>query len=1403
MRTDKKPSQKTDKKAPSRAHSRGVIGYGKKSVLLEEAITHMNAGKYGRSSAALKELLSLDPQNTEARRLFATLHLRLGSLVTARQAFEALANEAIERQDLWLAESLLREYLAAGPRCVPFLELLAYVYDEKGDAMAAVAELGKAIDILIEDPDSDNPKKPSQLYTKVRALAPASPVALKFASLFDIQTGELLAPHPPAPAEVAPVEADASLHLQSETLSISEESQAISDVMPWEQFDGAPPNEEALPPISSSPIIESLDALDVVIDPRMAGLVTQELEIPLSESTGPIQEDNRLDQEMGPSILTVPSLSMNGHRDDEAKDPIVEASPSVEERLSPSPPENYTGDGARVAVSSVGSPGLSSPMPWEQVENATIKIEETIPPPAPLAQSEAAPLSGGETVFASPVIAQPEPVSEQLPSPTPVLDMTEARESIFAAEPSTIPTILQEPEVSPRSAADSSPTAPSTDPLALSEKASVLGGESIFIPPVIAQPEPVSEQLPSPTPVLDMTEARESIFAAEPSTIPTILQEPEVSPRPAADPSPTTPFSWNTIFDGAWKFAEETLSPNSPTALSKSDTTSQDTKDIELVQPEPVTDSVFSAPSSPSTPEPLVSFSDPELLPDTHPSILSEVSGSITEIPAIRASDLPSSTAAVLSEAPLKLEEPPTLSSDAPSSFKMDVPGPPLSELAEPAREPESFSFSYFTQPQPVAPFPEASAPEPPHSVVIPEAPPAPEPVSAKPPEMPVPLFTVVSAPPPSVTPSAAPSMETASPWSTGEVEVQSHRPSEKKRNWDKEKGDVPLDSAVSLPVIEASAASAIELSRSGGWVSVPSEAAPPVEAVAPIPEIVVPPEDTRPEWVRASESITFVSTPPPFTETREDPGVEPAHSKPELAVSVAASAVDVLFDSTGENRQVLTQDRLASPRPRPRVSRKMVRVRNGISSFIGSCFSTTRSMVLLCVGLVFSCVILTAIGIGAVGLAWIMMEAPPSSTYQNLTASPPQALTDSTKNGYFLLLGFDVPGGQNPIQAGYERDAEEIDLQAAHSCMLGDEVEGATTGTPAHVTHKWFASADPMAQLKPQAASIRLWAAQESLALKRYQQWLSMPFEDVGYGKILSPNCAHILLAHRLYLAEGFGQDINAGLGRLENDMASWRTVLGQSKTLMVKMLAVTAVQDDAAIASGLLTRQDLDETVINRLGKIVSPLDQVELSLRWPMQSHLLWGTNAAMKSLKNDKADERPLYVAVAAAMPLPVQRRSNDYADYYEASSKAVAEGRYTNLPKSSSFMRTSAVSVVDYVANPIEHIIGIEPLPSWDPYVGRTVETDARLRLATLQVWIRRGAQDGDVITRLAKASQTLYDPFTGLPMLVDQRKGVLYSVGQDGKDQEGDSQRDVAVVIPKSQSIGLESSRSVSSPRSK
>ncbi|HLA61224.1 MAG TPA: tetratricopeptide repeat protein, partial [Nitrospiraceae bacterium] len=972
MRTDKKTPQKADKKTPSRVHKRGVVGYSKKSALLEEAITHMNTGKYGRSSAALKELLSLDPHNTEARRLFATLHLRLGSLVTARQAFESLANEAIGRQDFWLAESLLREYLAAGPRCVPFLELLAQVYEEKGDAVAAVAELGKAIDILIENPDSENTRKPSQLYAKVRELAPASAVACQFASLFDIQTGDLLVAQPQAPAASTSLEVDAS-QPQDEILATTEESH-VSDVMPWEQFDGASPSHETPtpPPTSSNPVIESLDVSAALIDPAPVGLAPQELEVPPSESTGPIQESNQLDDETLPSNLAKPPFPSSGHCDDEAGDPIVERSLFVDEGLAPSSVEDRTVDVGIASASSVGSPGLSSPMPWEQIESSTISIEEATPSTAPLAPSEGAPLLDRESVLAPSASTQPELVSDQMPSSAPVRDLTEPSESIFATEPSTIPSVLPEPEVS----------------------------------------------IPSPV-----------------------------------DSSSTVPFSWNTIFDGAWKFAAGTLSSSSPAAPSKPGTSLQDARELGSVQPESVPEPEPSAPSITSTPEPPVSFSDPEALPAAHPSILSEASGSIAETDAIRESDFPQPTAALPSEEPSRPEELPTFSSDAPRSLNADFPVPPLSKPVVPAREPELVSFSSFMEPQSVAPFPEASVPDPSHSGGDSEAPLALEPVSTEHHEKPTTLFQAAAAPPLFAAPIDAPSassasMDTLSRWNTGEVEVQPHRPSEKKRNWDREKGEAPVVPHAPLPLVEKSPEAVVELSRSGGWESAPSEAvAPVVEAVAPVVEQVVVQEDTRPEWVQASDSITFVNHPPSSPGARQDSGIESTHSKPEAAPSVAASAVDVLFNSTGEISQVRTQDRLASPRPRPRFAARVARVRIGISSFIGSCFSTTRSIALLCLGLAFSCVALVAVGIGAVGLAWMVMETPPSQVYHDLTASPPQALTDSRKNGYFLLLGFDASAEQDPLQAGYERKVEGSDLETARACMVGDEGKGATTG--------------------------------------------------------------------------------------------------------------------------------------------------------------------------------------------------------------------------------------------------------------------------------------------------------------------------------------------------------------------
>ena len=78
-----------------------------------------------------------------------------------------------------------------------------------------------------------------------------------------------------------------------------------------------------------------------LIDPTPVGLAVQELGVLPSESTGPIQEANRLDQELLPSISAEPSLPSSGYRDDGMGDPIVERSSYVDEGLTPSSSEEH------------------------------------------------------------------------------------------------------------------------------------------------------------------------------------------------------------------------------------------------------------------------------------------------------------------------------------------------------------------------------------------------------------------------------------------------------------------------------------------------------------------------------------------------------------------------------------------------------------------------------------------------------------------------------------------------------------------------------------------------------------------------------------------------------------------------------------------------------------------------------------------------------------------------------------------------------------------------------------------------------------------------------------------------------------------------------------------------------
>lgn len=1281
MRTDKRFS----KKAPPRAPKRGIVGFSKKTALLEEAVTQMNAGKYGRSSSVLKELLALDPQNLEARRLFATLHLRLGSLMTAQTAFESLAMEALQRQDYWLAESLLREYLAAGPRCVPFLELLGHVYEEKGDPMAAVAEYGKAIEVLVEDPDPDRPQRAAELYAKIRELAPASPVAFRLAPMFDARTGQLaVMSHVRAPGESAGG-SETQSNAPSPCKEISQNDAPIC--FPWEtaedeakpascaegELDGVlvvdnseestsspecgssedkPDEGQSVPVTFALPRVAACDGERVGSTPAAEDLAT--LRVRGDES---LLHDTVVTTDVRPTAPTREELA--GY---ELTSPVDETtSPSVASGLSTTPVESQDvehgpmvqppglstiiDESISMPVSeattqpAAGANTLAAPMPWEQVEETTVTILQ----PESVADDSAQQETDAESLIDEAV---------QIPPPR------ESDAGIHAEGQKLPPLEWETPTTENRADALSG--------LAAGEQASP-------VPMVTGRERDISSAAPMPWELV------------EESTIGWTGGERADAGVPAVDGTDLT---------------EGTATTSQP-AVTKSGplTTEQKTEPAPIPEPQPF----------PLKPEPETDSSSSEPL-----LVLEPIGELVTRQPE---EDL-SSEKGIAKIAAIPVDEGVVRK----ASIEEKTAAAPEFRLKEKADGKAEVAAAHERQ----------------------------------------------------------------------DLEPQRHADEERSRAHPE-----------SLPPLEHSVG---ERSPFAQQTTLPNQDRVFLPDEVSIRSAFTEPAGTAPrsrdstaEWTPMTSPSASAAAPHGWTAS----DTTSAHSGTDSGKGLV-SAVDVLFGGS-EIRASATPSPVFAPRKSRRwLSLALARLRLGVVTLVRSSLTTMHSLAMSLLMLAVIGVAGLAVVFGLVGLVWMVMEEQPSNAFHNLSSAPERAALDPGKNGYLLLLGFDADPSRDPVQAGYERKFTAADLDLSKSCTGGDRgtVLAVRSTASASAVASWFRTPDPAALFRNQAGAIRTWLPQYEASLERYRRWLKMPFEDWGYGRRVSPNCSKVLAVHRLYVAEGFSETVEAGISRLEGDLAAWRTALAQAKTLPIKMMAAEAINDDVAVISGLLTRLDLEEKFVPQLMKMVRPLDQVEQSLRWPMQSQFVIASKAGDPGLKQEKPGDRPFYVSIVAAMPLPKQKRLNAYAEYYEAAMKN-GEGLRAFSPKLYTYVRTPPQSWFDYLLNPIDNVVGLEPLPPWDLYSGRVLETDARLRLASLQAWIKQNPQGTDLPARIAKAGQSFYDPFTGLPMLLSAKQNLLYSVGKDGKDDDGDSRLDVTVLIPRSVPTASPESRRMASSKSK
>ncbi len=210
---------------PSRAATTGAVHAGDPSKgtepldLLSEATRRIEEQQFSGAEAILNQMLTKEPGNPDVCQLLAKLHLQRGDLQVALGEYRYLAGAALRAQDYVKAEMLITEFLAVEPQSVAIRELYGELYEEKSDVANAVIQYGKAIELLLKHPEPGMPTLHEELFEKVTALAPDSPIMKKLTALMNGSAVD----EPPAPARsetsVPPTAAIPSSPVQADTFS--------------------------------------------------------------------------------------------------------------------------------------------------------------------------------------------------------------------------------------------------------------------------------------------------------------------------------------------------------------------------------------------------------------------------------------------------------------------------------------------------------------------------------------------------------------------------------------------------------------------------------------------------------------------------------------------------------------------------------------------------------------------------------------------------------------------------------------------------------------------------------------------------------------------------------------------------------------------------------------------------------------------------------------------------------------------------------------------------------------------------------------------------------------------------------------------------------------------------------
>jgi hypothetical protein len=414
---------------------------------------------------------------------------------------------------------------------------------------------------------------------------------------------------------------------------------------------------------------------------------------------------------------------------------------------------------------------------------------------------------------------------------------------------------------------------------------------------------------------------------------------------------------------------------------------------------------------------------------------------------------------------------------------------------------------------------------------------------------------------------------------------------------------------------------------------------------------------------------------------------------------------------------------------------------------------------------------------------------------FARLIEAPLRSVENPYYNGYFYLFGLTAAASLDPAKTGYEIWVDETeDARRTEFAERRATRADLVYTLPSETTMSSWESDDPLHEFRKQNASFRAAVSQYRVLLSRYEHWIGMSFDDWGFGRRVTPLGQEILAVHRLYVAEGFSSATTEGLERLRKDFHLWRMVLREAKTIRTKVLAQIVIIDDLQLLSRMLAKPAADKAILTMGLQLTLPLSTAEYSLRWPIRHQLTLAMKDSQALKREGDRERRRIYEqwliqngylpadafdsivhppARVAAGSFHWRQAATAYAAYYDAIIKA--SENTARLPSMQEVMGTLHRSVFEgiFSSRPVE--------PAWELFHAQLIETDTRLRLASLQIQLRHPSPQTAVPTRLAQVGSQYFDPFTGLPMLWSPTQQKLYSVGKDRLDDGGDPTFDISV----------------------